>query len=103
MSAPLGKTDFVFKLASSQTYIGGDYDPTPLPIAQPAQHGLFRHIGLAFLVQGLKNWAAKQVTFSEMDMMTDRELSDIGLNRGDVPRVFDAEFAADHSRGRAVY
>jgi uncharacterized protein YjiS (DUF1127 family) len=105
MSAPLGKTDFVFKLATSQSYIGGDYDPTPLPMAQPAPRGLFRHIGdgLAFVVEGFKSWAAKQITLSEMDVMTDRELADIGLNRGDVPHVFDAEFAADHSRGRAAY
>ena len=32
--------------------------------------------------------------------MSDRELSDIGLSRADLPRVFDPAFASDHARGR---
>jgi uncharacterized protein YjiS (DUF1127 family) len=35
-----------------------------------------------------------------MAMMTDHELSDIGLSRADLARVFDPAFAADHTRGR---
>jgi uncharacterized protein YjiS (DUF1127 family) len=35
--------------------------------------------------------------------MSDRELSDIGLSRADVPRVFDPSFVADHTRGRGAY
>jgi uncharacterized protein YjiS (DUF1127 family) len=35
--------------------------------------------------------------------MSDRELADIGLSRGDLPRVFDVDFAADHARGRVSY
>jgi uncharacterized protein YjiS (DUF1127 family) len=105
MSAPLAKTDFVFKLATSQSYIDHDYDPTPARAAQPTPRSLFRLIGdgLAFVAEGVKAWAARQGTLSEMDTMSDRELADIGLNRGDLPRVFDEEFAADHARGRAVY
>jgi len=105
MSAPLAKTDFVFKLATSQSYIDHSYDPTPLPAAQPAPHGLLRQIGdgLAFLVQGVKTWASREATLSEMGMMNDRELADIGLNRGDLPRVFDPDFAADHTRGRQAF
>ncbi len=105
MSAPLAKTDFVFKLATSQSYIADDYDPTPLRAAQPAPRGLLRAIGdgVAFIAESVKAWAARQTTLSEMSMMSDRELADIGLGRGDVPRVFDADFAADHARGRFSY
>ena len=105
MSAPLAKTDFVFKLATSQSYIDDDYDPTPLPTARAASRGLLREIGdgLAFVAQSIRNWSARQATLSEMGMMSDRELADIGLSRGDVPRVFDADFAADHASGRCVY
>lgn len=105
MSAPLAKTDFVFKLATSQSYIDGNYDPRPLPAAQPAPRSLLRLIGdgVAFAVQGVKSWASRQTTLSEMETMSDRELSDIGLSRGDLPRVFDPEFAADHSRGRTAF
>jgi uncharacterized protein YjiS (DUF1127 family) len=106
MSAPLAKSDFVFKLATSRSYIDADYDPAPVAYEQPAAaSGLLRQIGsgLAFVVQGVKSWATKQATLSEMHTMSDRELSDIGLNRGDLPRVFDAEFAVDHARGRSAY
>jgi uncharacterized protein YjiS (DUF1127 family) len=33
---------------------------------------------------------------SELNSMSDRELSDIGLSRGSLPRVFDADFAQEH-------
>jgi uncharacterized protein YjiS (DUF1127 family) len=105
MSAPLAKTDFVFKLATSQSYIDHAYDPTPRIAAQPAPRGLLRQIGdgLASLAHGIRNWADQQATLSEMGMMSDRELSDIGLTRTDVPRVFDPSFVTDHARGRGAY
>jgi uncharacterized protein YjiS (DUF1127 family) len=105
MSAPLAKTDLVFKLATSQSYIDHSYDPTPDLGAQPAPRGLLRQIGdgLATLAQGIRNWADRQATMSEMGLMSDRELSDIGLSRADVPRVFSPDFVADHSRGRGAY
>jgi uncharacterized protein YjiS (DUF1127 family) len=105
MSAPLAKTDFVFKLATSQSYIDHSYDPTPNVGAQPAPRGLLRQLadGLAWLTQGVRNWADQQTTLSEMGLMSDRELSDIGLSRTDVPRVFDPSFVADHTRGRGAY
>ena len=66
MSAPLAKTDFVFKLATSQSYIADDYDPTPLRAAQPAPRGLLRAIGdgVAFIAESVKAWAARQTTLS---------------------------------------
>jgi uncharacterized protein YjiS (DUF1127 family) len=105
MSAPIAKTDFVFRLATSQTYIDQDYDPTPAAATQPAPRGLLRLIGdgLAFAAQGVKAWANKQDTLAEMETMSDRELSDIGLSRGDLPRVFDTDFVVDHARGRSAY
>ena len=104
MSAPLAKTDFVFKLATSQSYIDHTYDPTPRIPAQPAPRSLLRLIGdgLAALAHGVRNWVDRQATLSEMGMMSDRELSDIGLARTDVPRVFDPDFVSDHARGRVV-
>jgi uncharacterized protein YjiS (DUF1127 family) len=105
MSAPIAKTDFVFKLATSQSYIDDSYDPTPNVGAQPAPRGLLRQIadGLASLTQGVRNWADQQTTLSEMGTMSDRELADIGLSRADVPRVFDPNFLADRVGGRGPY
>jgi uncharacterized protein YjiS (DUF1127 family) len=104
MSAQFAKSDFVFKLATSQSYIDDRYDPTPLPAAQPAPRGLLRLIGdgLAYAAESVKIWVAKQTTLSEMDTMSDRELADIGLIRGDLPHVFDANFVADHNRSRTI-
>jgi uncharacterized protein YjiS (DUF1127 family) len=105
MSAPMAKTDFVFKLTTSQSYIDRDYDPTPARAAQPAPRGLLRVIGdgVAFAASGVKNWVSRHRTLERMEMMSDRELADIGLTRGDLPRVFDADFVADHARGRVSY
>ncbi len=107
MSAPLAKSDFVFKLSTSRSYIGSDYDPAQAQVQAPqaAPRGLGRAVadGLAFLVAGVRSWAGRQVTLAEMDSMSDRELADIGLTRSDLPRVFDAGFVADHARGRAAY
>ena len=107
MSAPLAKSDFVFKLSASQSYIGSDYDPAPLSGtgAQPAPRGLVRVLadGLASVTSKVRNWVSRQATLSEMDTMSDRELADIGLTRGDVPRVFDADFVSDHARGRVAF
>ncbi len=104
MSAPLAKSDFVFKLATSQSYIDHDYDPTPLAKAAAAPPGILRQLGdgLACVARFVKTWAARQAALAEMATMSDRELSDIGLSRGDLPRVFDADFIADHTRGRAA-
>jgi uncharacterized protein YjiS (DUF1127 family) len=40
----------------------------------------------------------RQATFTELRRMTDRELTDIGLNRGDVEHVFSPAFAASRVR-----
>jgi len=110
MSAHLAENDFVFKLATSQTYIDHayddhGYDPATLPGEQQASTGLLRWLGdgVAFVAQGFKNWMSREATLSDMGMMSDRELADIGLNRSDLPRVFDEDFVADHARGRLNY
>jgi uncharacterized protein YjiS (DUF1127 family) len=40
----------------------------------------------------------RQSTLRELYRMTDRELADIGLYRGDVHQVFDPAFAASRAR-----
>ena len=108
MSAPLAKSDFVFKLSTSRSYIGADYDPAPvaasIPAAATAPRSLARKLGdgLALLVGEVTGWVRRQATFAEMEGMSDRELADIGLTRGDVPRVFDPAFVVDHARGRTA-
>jgi uncharacterized protein YjiS (DUF1127 family) len=38
----------------------------------------------------------RQAVFNELHSLTDRELADIGITRGDIHRVFDPAFAAEH-------
>lgn len=37
--------------------------------------------------QSFKNWRKYRSTFNELNRMSDRELSDIGVSRGDIPFV----------------
>ena len=45
--------------------------------------------GLSALIAAFRAWRERQAAINELEMMSDRELADIGLNRADVHRVFD--------------
>jgi uncharacterized protein YjiS (DUF1127 family) len=44
---------------------------------------------LARLSAALRVWNDKRTTRAELDMLSDRELADIGLTRSDIARVID--------------
>jgi uncharacterized protein YjiS (DUF1127 family) len=68
------------------------------PAARPAHHS-----GFASWVAAYRNWRANDRALTELTNMSDRELSDIGLSRGDIHRAFDDRFNQDlMSRGRAI-
>ena len=97
MNAPLAKDQFTFSLGNI-SYIGASYEDAP---AHPAQEVRQASGGwIARAVRAIKEWYARQTVLREMEMMTDRELADIGLSRSDLPRVFDPAFVADRARGR---
>jgi len=43
----------------------------------------------AQMASGLRLWNEKRITRAELDMLSDRELSDIGLSRSDIARIVD--------------
>ncbi len=45
------------------------------------------------LGETLANWPRRQQAYDELRSLTDRELADIGLTRGDIPRVFEPNFS----------
>ena len=92
MTAPVTKDQLAFSLGQV-SYIGPAYEDVQRPSVQQAA-GFFRHIFSAIAA-----WRQRQEVLREMQMMTDHELADIGLSRGDLSRVFDPTFAADHRRG----
>jgi uncharacterized protein YjiS (DUF1127 family) len=48
--------------------------------------------GLAALVAAVLSWPERRRTYENLRGLTDRELSDIGLTRGEIARVFEPEF-----------
>lgn len=54
--------------------------------AQPATAGITGHIGHTFtaLTQAAIAWNSARVTRKQLSSLTDRELDDIGLCRGDI-------------------
>jgi hypothetical protein len=51
------------------------------------------------LIPGSTDWADNRGhPLAEMETAGGRDLANIGVSHGDQPRVFDAEFVADHAR-----
>ncbi len=46
----------------------------------------------------ITEWFHRQAALSELSQLSDRELSDIGLNRSDLPNVFSPAFIASRAR-----
>ena len=74
--------------------------PSALSTAGSTVHATSRK--RAGLVARLAGWIGemprRRAVLSELSALSDHELADIGLARGDLARVFDPEFA--HSRSR---
>ena len=84
MSAPIAKSQFAFELPNL-TYVDASLEEANLraPLPPAKLHGL------RALVAGFRAWRDKQAAMAELDLMSDRELLDIGLTRSDVHRVFN--------------
>ncbi|WP_439595599.1 DUF1127 domain-containing protein [Falsiroseomonas sp.] len=48
--------------------------------------------GLAFLGRTIASWPERRQTYENLRSLTDRELADIGLTRGEISRVFEPDF-----------
>jgi uncharacterized protein YjiS (DUF1127 family) len=48
--------------------------------------------GLSFLGSTLRSWPTRHRTYENLRSLTDRELADIGLTRGEISRVFEPDF-----------
>jgi uncharacterized protein YjiS (DUF1127 family) len=94
MSAPMTKSQMAFELPRL-SYIDTRWEE---PVVQPAvepvrEHGFASWI--AARVVAYRTWRENVRARAELNNMTDRELFDIGLNRGDLRRVFDDRFNRD--------
>lgn len=96
MSAPLTKDQLTFSLGNV-SYIGPYYeDVQERPHLQGGGFGEW----IVARARAIGAWFEKQAALRELEVMSDRELADIGLARADLRRVFDPGFNADTPRGR---
>ena len=95
MSAPIAKNQLAFELPKL-SYIDASLEEPNL--REPTYHDETRHglgVWLAERVAALAAWKRRRQDLAELRAMTDRELSDISLNRGDLARVFTPEYNKD--------
>lgn len=50
--------------------------------------------GLVAMARAARAWPERRRTYESLRALTDRELADIGMTRGDIARVFEPGFAA---------
>lgn len=85
MSAPIAKNQFAFELPNL-SYVDASLEEANLRVAPlPSKPS-----GLRALIAAFRTWRENRVARAELEMLSDRELADIGLNRSDLHRVFDA-------------
>lgn len=90
MSAPIAKSQFAFELPNL-TYIDASREePNLRVVARPGKPH-----GLSAWIAAFRAWRERHAAMNELEMMSDRELADIGLNRADVHRVFDDAYNED--------
>ena len=95
MDAQIAQDQFSFSLGQL-TYVGPFYgDDEAAPAAEAPHRGVLSRLRSRFA-----EWKHRRAVMLEMAMMTDHELSDIGLSRADLPRIFDPAFIADRACGR---
>lgn len=96
MSAPIAKDQLAYQLPN-QTYVDAHFEEPNLgrgTLPSELPKPTFGH-WLAARIAAFQAWREKQSAMAELEMMSDRELTDIGLSRADLHRVFDTAHNAD--------
>ncbi len=95
MTAHINKNEFHFKLPEMLSYHSTWDDADYAPVLPPR-----RESWVARAAGTTKRWligmAERRRVINELAALSDRDLSDLGLSRYDIPRVFDSDFAAEH-------
>lgn len=91
MNAPLAKEQIALLMSDSLTYRMPAVEGTDGTVAEPRLTFLDR---VRAVLAGIAALPRRRAVIDELNMLTDRELADIGLSRADVSRVFDPRFQA---------
>ena len=94
MSAPLTKSQMAFELPKL-SYIDTRWEEPAVPATiEPVRpHKIADWI--ADRIDAFRIWRMNSKALTELANMSDRELYDVGLSRGDLDRVFDDRFNRD--------
>jgi uncharacterized protein YjiS (DUF1127 family) len=88
MSTSISDNQFSFVLPR-QSYIDTSLEEqTTRVVARPARPRGFTE-WLAMRIAAFRAWNAERTALSELSLMSDRELMDVGLTRSDFVRMFD--------------
>ena len=94
MSTSTAANHFSFTLPTL-SYVDTSQEDQNLDLAErPAPAGGFT-AWMSARVAAVRLWNAERKAMGELSLMTDRELMDVGLNRGDFARMFDETANAD--------
>lgn len=100
MNVRLAKDDFAFNLPGSI-----NYSPVPRDGFETAERARARSAAQkAGLLGRARAWLAqsqrRRRAMNELQMLTDRELSDIGISRSEIPMIFEPGFIAQYDSRR---
>jgi uncharacterized protein YjiS (DUF1127 family) len=87
-------SQFTFALPSLSYVDTSLEDQNRIEAGRPAESRGFAE-WLAGRVAAFREWNAQRRALAELSVMSDRELMDVGLNRGDFVRMFDSSANAD--------
>ena len=94
MSAPMTKGQMAFELPRL-SYIDTRWEePAVQAIPQPVREHRFA-AWMASRIASFHTWRENARARVELNNMSDRELFDVGLTRGDFGRIFDQRFNQD--------
>jgi len=105
MSVHTTNSQFSFQLPS-MSYIDAKWEEpnlrTPAPAPEARRRGGLG-VWLSHRIADLLSWRRNSQAAAELSRMSDHELSDIGLSRCDITRVFSRDYNADlRQRGIGV-
>lgn len=105
MNARIAKDEISILFPTNASYASPVQD-AERSVSQAAEAEFGRKVGgVVVALRNVVAWIAdlprRRAVLGELEMMSDRELADIGLVRAELPRIFDEDFAAARKAARA--
>jgi uncharacterized protein YjiS (DUF1127 family) len=99
MSVQTSKQAAAFRLPEMLSYHSTWDDADYEPVLPPRRRGWAGRL-VSSVRRAMTEVPRRRAMQQELSSMTDRELADIGMNRYDVGRIFDPEFAREYRERR---